>query len=107
MRVEFEFDRNKVEALGYHMEQVEACLKSVFFADSFRCTAEGHVMIFEDNDQKDDFANMWANIMDLINSSWFLKCATACRWYDLSDNGEEELFEDVLAQAHHLIRKKA
>ncbi len=107
MRVEFEFDSEKVRACGYQPKQILTTLKRVFCEDGLRCTSESEVIIFEGNDHEDDFANMWLGIQDLINSSWFLACASACRWYDLSDNGEEEIFEDVLAQAHHLMRKKA
>lgn len=107
MKVEFEFNASKVRAHGYRMEQILATLKRVFEKDGFRCTSESEVITFEGNDQEEDFANMWLSIRDLINSTWFLKCAAACRWYDWSDNGEEELCEDVLAQADCLLRKRA
>ena len=104
MRVEFQFDPGKVAAHGYRIEQIQATLKRVFEKDGFRCTSEIDVITFEGNDLDGDFADMWLSIQDLINSSWFLKCASACRWYDQSDNGEEEICEDVLAQAHYLQR---
>lgn len=106
MRVEFEFDNKRISANGYRMEQIPVTLKRVFFEDGFCCTSEDGVIIFKGNDREDNFANMWLSIQDLINSTWFLKFASACRWYDLSDNGEGALFEDVLAQAHHVIKKQ-
>ena len=105
MRVEFEFNQPKVAAHGYRMEQILATLKRVFGEDGFRCTSEEGTIMFEGNGREDDFANMWLSIQDLINSTWFLNCAAACRWYDRSDNGEEEIFEDVLLQAHLLMQK--
>ena len=106
MRVEFQFDPGKVAAHGYRMEQILATLKRVFEEDGFRCTSETDVITFEGNDLEEDFANMWLSIQDLINSTWFLKCAAACRWYDWSDNGEEEICEDVLQQADLLRRPR-
>ena len=103
MKVEIAFDSTKVQERGYQMEQILATLKRVFCTDGFRCTSESEVIIFEGNDHEDDFANMWLGIKDLINSSWFLRCVSVCRWSDWSDNGEEQIVEDVLSQAHHLI----
>lgn len=106
MKVEIAFNPNKVRECGYQMEQILATLKRVFCTDGLRCTSEGEGITFEGNYHEDDFANMWLGIKDLINSSWFLRCASVCRWSDWSDNGEEQIVEDVLSQAHHLINIK-
>lgn len=106
MRAEFEFDPKKAEALGYSPEGILATLQRAFQAEGFRCASEWPVIVFEGTGHEDDFSNMWILLTGLANSGWFMQTAAACRWYDLSDNGEEELCEDVLSQAALLMRPR-
>ena len=104
MKVEIEFDKGKVEALGYTYERIAATVKRIHAEKNLPCVSDGTVLAFCDNGHKEDYSNMWICISRLINSSWFLKCATALRWFDEND---DEVFEDVLSQAALLIRKRA
>lgn len=102
MKVEYEFNKKKIEELGYTEERVRATVMRIHAEQNLPCIANGTVLAFTDNGHKEDYSNLWINISRLINSKWFLKCATALRWFDEDD---DEFFEDVLAQAGLLIRK--
>lgn len=104
MKVEYEFNKAKVEALGYTMPRIEATMKRIHAEKSLLCLSDGDILVFADNGNKEDYSNLWINITKLINSGWFLQCATALRWFDEND---DEVYEDVLSQAELLIRKRA
>lgn len=104
MKVEYEFDKKKIEGLGYTEERVKATVKRIHAEKGLPCLLDGRVLAFTDNGRREDYSNLWINISRLINSKWFLKCATALRWFDEND---DEIYEDVLAQAELLIRKRA
>lgn len=102
MRVEFEFDRQKVEALGYTVQRVYDTIKRGFREQGLRCAADDEILAFTDNGGKEDFSHIWILIDQLINTSWFAACVTACRWYSYDDGG----YEDVLAKKWMLKREK-
>lgn len=104
MKVEIEFDRNKIVALGYTEKRVKATVMRIHKEKGLPCISGGSVLAFTDNGRREDYSNLWINISRLINSKWFLKCATALRWFD---NNDDDVYEDVLAQADLLIRKRA
>ena len=100
MKVEIEFDKAKIEAMGYTYQQVVSTVKQLHAQEGLPCLSDGAVLTFSDRGHKEDYSNLWFNIDQLINSSWFLKCATALRWFD---NNDDDLYEDVLAQADLLL----
>ncbi len=103
MRVEFEFDRQKVEDLGHTVDEVYDLVKERFTERGLVCVSENEILAFRDQGGKEDFSAMWVLIVRIINSGWFLQCASACRWYDEFDSDETP--EDVLSQAHLLLDK--
>ena len=102
MKVEYEFDNKMVVKLGYTPERIAATVKRIHAKRHLPCIEDGDVLAFSDTGRKEDYSNLWICISRLINSDWFLRCATALRWFD--ENDDEE-FEDVLAQADLLDRK--
>ena len=101
MKVEYAFDKTKLQALGYTYEQAVATVKRVHAERNLPCIADGEILAFSDNGNRQDYSNLWIIITRLINSSWFLKCATAMRWFDEND---DDCYEDVLEQAEKLRR---
>lgn len=104
MKVEYEFDKTKIEALGYTEERIKATVKRIHEEKGLPCLLDDTVLVFTDNGRREDYSNLWINISRLINSKWFLKCATALHWFDEND---DDVYEDVLLQAELLIRKRA
>ena len=94
MRVEFIFDKAKVQQRGYTLEAVYHALKKNFEAKHLHCIAEHEILAFTGHGNEGDFSSMWAIIMALLRTEWFHRFAASCVWYD--DDGTEE---DVLAQA--------
>lgn len=94
MKVEFIFDRSKVEQQGYSMPTIYQTIQKNFAAKNQRCTKEQETLAFEDNGGENDFSGMWSIIMALLRTDWFPKLASSCVWYE--DDGSEE---DVLSQA--------
>ena len=94
MRVEFEFDREKVEARGYTLEDVHYTIKGAFAEYSLPCVTEGAILAFSGVGRRSDFSNLWTVIMELIETDWFLEIATACYWCE-----DGQRVEDVLSQA--------
>ena len=104
MKVEYELNNEKIVALGYSPERVAATIKRIHEEKNLICISDGPVLAFSDNGCREDYSNLWICISRLVNSKWFLKCATALRWFD--ENDDEEC-EDVLSQAGLLIRSRA
>lgn len=94
MKIEFTFDKAKVQQSGYTLEAVYHTIKKNFEAKHLRCIAEHEILAFADNGNEGDFSSMWTIIMALLRTEWFPRFASSCVWYD--DDGTEE---DVLAQA--------
>ena len=101
MKVEFVFDQDKVKQRGYTMDTVYDTIKKNFAAKNLRCVSDGEILAFEDNGGANDFSGMWAIIMALLRTDWFVSFATSCVWYE--DDGSEE---DVLSQAWKVRGKK-
>lgn len=101
MKVEFSFDKHKVEQHGYTLDTVHSTIKKNFAAKNLCCVADGDVLAFQDNGGVNDFANMWAIIMALLRTTWFVPLAASCTWYE--DDGSEE---DVLSQAWKVHGKR-
>ena len=94
MKVDFTFDRAKVERQGYTVEAVHQTIKQHFAAKGLRCVEDGETLSFMDNGRENDFSGMWAILMALLRSEWFTLFASSCTWHD--DDGSSE---DVLSQA--------
>ena len=106
MRVEFEFDEQKIEELGFSLQDAADTLIAAFEKKGLPCVSDQGTISFEGAGNKNDFSNMWLTMVGFFNADWFLKCATACRFYDDSPAAQRGAYEDVLSQAALLIRKK-
>jgi hypothetical protein len=101
MKVEFTFDPQRIARQGYTVDAVHQTLKKNFAVKGLRCVSEQDTLVFSDNGNENDFANMWAIIMALLQTEWFTNFASSCIWYD--DDGTEE---DVLSQAWKVQGRK-
>lgn len=68
MKVEFTFDKAKVQQRGYTLEAVYHALKKNFEAKHLRCITEHEILAFADNGNEGDFPSMWAIIMALLRT---------------------------------------
>lgn len=93
-KVDFTFDRDKVEQWGYTVDAVHQTIKKNFAAKGLRCVEDGETLSFADNGGENDFSSMWAIMMTLLRADWFTLFASSCTWHD--DDGSSE---DVLSQA--------
>lgn len=102
MRVDFSFNRHLVEANGYTMNDIYGTIKTAFAERNIRCDADGDVLSFSGGKEKNDFSNMWAVILKLTKSEWFLDFATSCIWRE-----DNEKWEDVLRQVKETQKMRA
>ena len=100
MGVEFEFDEDKINALGYTLNDVHHTIKKEYEKYGLPCTSDGEILAFSDLGRKDDYSHLWVVIMLLARSDWFLETASACYW---CENGER--VEDILTQARERAAK--
>lgn len=103
MRVELEFDKKKLAAMGYTFEQVAAMLENACKKRNLGFVSDAASFTYYATGLKNDYSNVWIIISGLCNSSWFLQAASACRFFPSDDNA----YEDVLSQAHLLVRNNA
>lgn len=101
MKVEIEFDKAKIEALGYTLSDVHYTIKKEYEKYGLPCTSDGEILAFSDLGRKDDYSHLWAVIMRLVKCEWFLEVATACYWCE-----KGERIEDILTQARERALKK-
>ncbi|MEI3465217.1 MAG: hypothetical protein V8R07_04870 [Bacteroides fragilis] len=94
MKVKFAFDKEQIQQCGYTVDAVQQTILRGFVAKGLRCVSADEPMTFTDSGRKEDFSNMWAILMALLRTDWFLKFVSVCTWYD--DDGTQE---DVLSQA--------
>lgn len=94
MRVEFEFDNDKIEARGYTLNDVYYTIKKAFAKYELPCVSDGEILAFGGKGAKSDFSHLWTVIMQLTETDWFLDLATACYWCE-----DGVRVEDVLTQA--------
>jgi hypothetical protein len=93
MRVDFSFDQKMIEDNGYTMADIYRTVKSEFEKKNISCISDGETLSFSGGERKNDFSNMWAIILRLTRSDWFLRYATSCIWREDNDK-----WEDVLRQ---------
>lgn len=103
MKVELEFDKKKLAELGYTFEQVVTMLESACKKRLLRYVSDAESFTYYTTGLKNDYSNVWIIISGLCNSSWFLQVASACRFFP----SDGDAYEDVLSQAHLLVRNKA
>lgn len=101
MGVEFEFDEEKIKALGYTLADVHCTIKKAYKKYGLPCTSDGEILAFSDLGRKDDYSHLWVVIMLLARSEWFLETASACYW---CENGER--VEDILTQARERVERE-
>lgn len=94
MGVEFEFDEEKIKALGYTLADVHRTIKKAYKKYGLPCISDGKILAFSDLGRKDDYSHLWAVIMRLVRCEWFLEVATACYWCE-----DGQRVEDILTQA--------
>ena len=96
LQVRFTFDDNLMKKNGIERQDVYYTLKKNFSERGLKCVSENDVLAFEDTGQEDDYGNMWAILIGLIRSDWFIQCAASC---DFIEDGD---IEDVLIQIPEL-----
>lgn len=94
MRVEFEFDSERIAARGYTLTDVHGTIQQAFAKYDLPCVAEGEILAFSGRGRKNDYSYLWVVIMRLVKCQWFLDIASACYW---CENGNR--VEDILSQA--------
>lgn len=99
LQVRFTFSDSLMKKNKIEREDVYYTLKKHFLQRGFVCVSDNDVLLFEGKGNKDDYGNIWAIVIPLIESEWFSKCATSC---DYIENGE---VEDVFSQIPKLRRQ--
>jgi len=97
--MEFTFDKEKVEAAGYTMNNVYKIMKETFKKRNLECISEGELLAFSGTGHKDDYGNMLLLIGGLSLEDWFMNTATS--WF--FDSGTT--YEDVLSDVKEKIAK--
>lgn len=92
LQVRFTFSDELMKQNDIERNAVYYTLKKNFEQRGLVCILEDDVLVVKGTGQEDDYGNIWAVLMGLIESDWFIKCANSC---DYIENGE---VEDVLAQ---------
>lgn len=92
LKVRLSFDEEEIKRCGMDYKKVCDSLKRRFYAAGIKCVSDDKIFEFIDSGNKNDWGNMWWIILDLLDSEWFVKCATSCVFIE---NGMEE---DVLSQ---------
>lgn len=91
-QVRFSFDDNLIEKKGVKREDIYYTLKKNFLAKGLKCISDNEVLIFESAGNENDYGNMWAIILALVDCDWFVDCASSCVFVE---DGKEE---DILSQ---------
>lgn len=100
MKITFSFYKKMIEKDGYSVQEIHSVITRNFSARGLSCIADQDTLVVMDNGGLDDYANMWAIMMALLRTDWFLRFAVACVWRD--DDGSEE---DILSQAWKVRRQ--
>ncbi len=92
LQVRFTFDDDLMKKNEIERRDVYYTLKKNFTQRGLVCISEDDVLMFQGTGHEDDYGNIWAILMALIEGDWFTKCAASC---DYIENGK---VEDVLSQ---------
>jgi hypothetical protein len=98
MQVRFSFDDNRIARKGVERRDIYYTLKKNFQQRGLKCVSEDENLVFEDTGEEDDYGNMWAIILALVDCDWFTDCASSCVFVE---NGKKE---DVLSQVPEIKR---
>lgn len=98
MQVRFSFDDVLMKKKGVKREDIYYTLKKKFSAKGLICVSDNEVLIFENAGNENDYGNMWAIILALIECDWFVDCASSCVFVE---NGKGE---NILAQIPEMKR---
>ena len=98
MQVRFSFDDELIEKKGVKRRDIYYTIKKNFTQKGLKCVSDGEQLVFEDMGHKDDYGNMWAIILALVDCDWFTDCASSCVFVE---NGKRE---DVLSQVPEIKR---
>lgn len=98
MQVRFSFDDKLMESKGVRREDVYYTLKKNFLQKGLQCVSDDDLLVFEDRGHENDYGNMWAIILALVDCDWFTDCASSCVFVE---NGK---WEDVLSQVSEIKR---
>lgn len=61
MKVDFTFDRAKVERQGYTVDAVHQTIKQHFAAKGLRCVEDGRNAVLHGQGRENDFSGMWGH----------------------------------------------
>lgn len=98
MQVRFSFDDELIEKKGVKRRDIYYTIKKNFTQKGLKCVSDGEQLVFEDMGHEDDYGNMWAIILALVDCDWFTDCASSCVFVE---NGKRE---DVLSQVPEIKR---
>lgn len=69
MKVEYEFDKAKMQKLGFSYEQAVIVVKQAHAERNFPCLSDGEILAFCDNDSRHDYSNLWLIMDRLVNTN--------------------------------------
>lgn len=98
MQVKFSFDDVLMKEKGVKREDIYYTLKKNFSAKGLICISDSEVLIFENAGNENDYGNMWAIILALVECDWFVECVSSCAFIE---NGK---CEDILSQIPEMKR---
>lgn len=105
MKMEFIFDKDKLEKEGYKEESCLNVIRKYFKKyDTDNSIIETHPGFFEGTDEQDDF-NAFGVMSSLPYTSWFLKVIK--EWYLYADEGFGEEKEDCLKSYYRVEKRNA
>lgn len=98
MQIKFSFDDDLMKKKGVKREDIYYTLKKNFEAKGIACVSETDILVFESKGNENDYGNMWAIALALVDCDWFTECASSCVFIE---NGKSE---DILSQVPEMKR---
>lgn len=98
MQVKFMFDDELMEKKSVKREDIYYTLKKNFSAKGLKCVSDNEILIFESAGRENDYGNMWAIVLALVDCDWFVECVSFCAFIE---NGKSE---DILSQIPEIKR---
>lgn len=98
MQVKFSFDDVLMKEKGVKREDIYYTLKKNFSAKGLICISDSEVLIFESAGHENDYGNIWAIVLALVDCDWFVECVSSCVFIE---NGKSE---DILSQIPEMKR---
>lgn len=105
MKMEFIFDKDKLNKEGYTEEQCLNVIRKHFKKyDKDNSIKETRKGFFEGSDEQDDYS-AFSTAISLSHTNWFLKVISEWYWYINEGNGEEK--EDCLKSYYEVTEQNA